>query len=117
MSFYFEKRRLSPRMEWFQNGQPKEIELEPFNLEQLGIAFILLVLGLSVGFCFVMSELVYFYWPSLKLRLKTLFRKGWELLRIGLIIAQQEIGNTKKIIEKSVSFIISRFKSIFNNNS
>ena len=72
-SFHFERRWLSPRMEWFYNGQPREIKMAPFNLEQLGIAFIMLLGGLALGSVAMLSEMVYYNYDMIVVRMSGLY--------------------------------------------
>ena len=53
-------------MEWFFNGQPREFKQEPFNLEQLGVAFLLLLGGFAVALAVMVSEWMYVNWIRAK---------------------------------------------------
>ena len=60
LSYHFDRRWLYPQMEWFYNGKPKEFNLEAFTLQQLGVAFILLLGGLGSATLVTLLEYGFF---------------------------------------------------------
>ena len=105
-SFHFERRWLSPRMEWFYNGQPREIKMAPFNLEQLGIAFIMLPGGLALGSVAMLSEMVCYNYDMIVVRMSGLYLQLRNIIQSCWYLTVTRISFARELVAVFIKRVV-----------